>query len=279
VPEGFSWEELQLAPPDQQVPFPTGGAWLVLDGIDRRAPRVATQLPPKGAEARVRVVTGAAPLSEADVPLHCDAVAVDADRGEVTLVWRGTWALPEGVLLEDCRFVAGLGTWAQPVAWSDLFERQGALAQIRGAGAPVGDRTMVHQGTGAAAPAALPFAASPAPVSPAAASAVAPLASLARAAPVTDATRPGATAPIAPIAPFPLAAAATGPSEAVLSGLPWGGPLAAAPAPRVGDETLSVGARRPVATGSSTALAAKLKEMAETDRDGLRKRMASLRGD
>jgi len=80
---------------------------------------------------------------------------------------------------------------------------------------------------------------------------------------------------LAPVAPFPIAGPATG-SPAVLTGLPWGGPVKAATAARPGDETLAAAPAPPPATTSATALAERLREMAK-DKDAIRKLMASLR--
>ena len=159
--DDFAWEFYQSAPRDQQIAFPVGGESLVLDGIDLLAPRLVTQLPPGAAEARVRVVRGGAVGLEAQVLLRCDAIAVDADRREVTLVWRGAWAVREGVVTEDCLVAAGLSASAQPVAWASLWSRSSGSASTSGPRASVDDSTLIQLPGAGAVPFTLPFASTP----------------------------------------------------------------------------------------------------------------------
>lgn len=85
LPETIAWDYFQSAPRDQQIDYPRGGEWLVLDGVHPTLPRVQLRLP--AARGAARVFAHGAPGRPID--LVCDTVAIDADRMRLSMVWRG----------------------------------------------------------------------------------------------------------------------------------------------------------------------------------------------
>src|SRR5205807_381472 len=53
IGDGFPWDYLQAAPPDQQIELLRGDEWIAVDGMHPSLPRLQTRLP--GARALVHV--------------------------------------------------------------------------------------------------------------------------------------------------------------------------------------------------------------------------------
>lgn len=86
LPEAIPWDYFQSAPPDQQIEYPRGGEWLVLEGLTEGSPRIETMLP----EARVVGSLAFAPTgARRPIELVCDTIHVTPDASSFTLAWRG----------------------------------------------------------------------------------------------------------------------------------------------------------------------------------------------
>ncbi len=91
APEGFDFTFFQAAPPDQQIPLLRPGATLVLEHLHPTVPRLETRLPAARPQAfRIDPRTGRV----SEIALRCDTVTIDADRGRVSLVFRGLTDVP-----------------------------------------------------------------------------------------------------------------------------------------------------------------------------------------
>ncbi|EYF01218.1 DUF2169 family type VI secretion system accessory protein [Chondromyces apiculatus] len=89
LPEGFDPGFFNVAPRDQQIAELHDNARLVLEHLHPDHPRLVTSLPglrPRASAARP------GRLAE-EIPLRCDTLWIDTDRGLCTLVWRGRLSL------------------------------------------------------------------------------------------------------------------------------------------------------------------------------------------
>ncbi|WP_437738672.1 DUF2169 family type VI secretion system accessory protein [Sorangium sp. So ce1335] len=98
LPEGIDPGYFNVAPLDQVTNDLTGAEPIVLEHLHPRYPRLATRL--RAPAPRAIALTNGA---EQRVPLRCDTLVIDADRGVAALVWRGQLMLDrpprEGVVL------------------------------------------------------------------------------------------------------------------------------------------------------------------------------------
>lgn len=89
----FDWAYFQLAPSDRQLEALPGDVWVCCEGMVG-APLMRTCL--SGAQAGARLFApGVLSAAGADVPLRPDLLWIDADRGTLTVTWRGHMACPE----------------------------------------------------------------------------------------------------------------------------------------------------------------------------------------
>ncbi len=110
----FDFRWYQDAPFDQWLPPLEGDETLVLEGMNPHAPRTATELPglaPRASWRHARGATGAARMK-------LDGLAVDADRGVLTLLWRGHFGLFPDVAARDVVVTVSLG--AVPPALAEI---------------------------------------------------------------------------------------------------------------------------------------------------------------
>lgn len=219
LPEAFSWEYFQAAPPEQQAPFLGGDEWIVLDGVHPQLPRLQTRLPGVSAAARLVGRSGDTPVA-----LRADMLILDADKGTCAVVWRGRAPVVGGEqALSSMAVAAGVELPGKPIRWENL------LASARSA------------------------AVSPPPELDATIGAPPPPAAKAEVGESTmgmsDAQQ--AAQSLRAVAPFQVATTAP-PSSKSLAATPWGGPLAPAPASPVGESTLALPGppRAPPATPS-----------------------------
>lgn len=82
--DGFDFSFFQAAPRDQQFSHLATDTQLVLENLHPVIASLVTRLPGHRARA-VLEPTGA------EIPLVCDAIAIDTDAQKVTLVWRGSF--------------------------------------------------------------------------------------------------------------------------------------------------------------------------------------------
>ncbi len=114
--DDMDWQYFQAAPEDQRLQSLQGNEQVVLDGVHPARPRLRSQLPSARAEAYLGggTANASAALSEADaagwvaLPLTADTLQIDADRGLVSIVWRGHLRLSATHRLSELILAAGV---------------------------------------------------------------------------------------------------------------------------------------------------------------------------
>lgn len=197
LPDAFAWEYYQVAPNDQQIGFPSGGEWLVLDGVHPAKARIEQRLPVARAVARVGPKSTFAANAIA-VELVCDTLTIDGDRGTLAMVFRGTYPAQ---LTEDAVGALTIGAALQSpgalVDWSAI-----GASQPRAIPMPRASDHAAHDLRGTMA--------------------------------IDEAF--AATSAARPALPFDVGAAQGAPSSALsASATPWGAPMPASP-PAIGEE-------------------------------------------
>jgi uncharacterized protein YjbI with pentapeptide repeats len=115
----FDFRWFQDAPFDQWLPPIEGGETLILEGLSPYVPVLATELPTMLVQASWWHAGGAS----GRLRLRLGRIDVDVDRGVVSLIWRGHFALPAGAALGDIlvRVTTG-GTTLADIAGHDADE-------------------------------------------------------------------------------------------------------------------------------------------------------------
>ncbi|WP_437841872.1 DUF2169 domain-containing protein [Sorangium sp. So ce1153] len=117
LPEDIDTAYFNVAPPDQVTDELTGAERIVLEHLHPRFARLITRL----RAPALRAFTTTYGL-EQRVPLRCDTLVIDADRGVAALVWRGQLLLDhpqrEGVVVvtHDEAAPSSTGTMAPPLS-------------------------------------------------------------------------------------------------------------------------------------------------------------------
>ncbi|MGK3983770.1 DUF2169 domain-containing protein [Sorangium sp. So ce136] len=132
LPEDIDAAYFNVAPPDQVTDELTGAERIVLEHLHPRFARLITRL--RAPAPRAFTTTYGV---EQRVPLRCDTLVIDADRGVAALVWRGQLLLDhpqrEGVVVvtHDEAAPSSTGTMAPP-----LSSRSAAALPFQRASAP-----------------------------------------------------------------------------------------------------------------------------------------------
>jgi len=95
VPAGFDWRALHAAPSDQIIGLLAGDEWIVLDGMHATRPRLQTQLPGFRGAARWHTARQGELGPANALALSGDLLLIDADRQTCSVVWRGSFGLPD----------------------------------------------------------------------------------------------------------------------------------------------------------------------------------------
>lgn len=162
IPDGFNFAYFQAAPADQQIAHLHGNEWVVLEGMHPVHAQICSALP--SAMGRARVFGLGAPGTGRTLALVADTLRIDADTLACSVVWRGSFPVPDAAALAALTIFAGVESTGRPIEWP-------APPEPRPRPAPV---TAVSSGATAAAPVALgatiasaPAAPAPLPVAPA----------------------------------------------------------------------------------------------------------------
>jgi hypothetical protein len=159
IPETMRWAYFQAAPPDQQIDYLVGGEWLVLDGLHPSRARVQTRLPSVSGAARIAILKDGVVATERSVELACDTVAIDGDQQSFSLVWRGSYEVPDEEPPPTLAVLAALETPGVPIDWSKILAGAARPSAVPATtkGVPAFRATAMDLGE-AARKAALPFA-------------------------------------------------------------------------------------------------------------------------
>ncbi|MBM4358154.1 MAG: DUF2169 domain-containing protein [Deltaproteobacteria bacterium] len=120
VGPGFDWGYFQASPPDQQIDHLVGDEWLTLDGVEGARGRVQSSLPGVEGVAWV-MVDGAAHAGQ--LAMTADSLAIDADRLEARVTFRGIFGVREVGELGNIRVAGGLRLRRESLDIFDVAER------------------------------------------------------------------------------------------------------------------------------------------------------------
>ncbi|MGK3969986.1 DUF2169 domain-containing protein [Sorangium sp. So ce118] len=158
LPDAFDWSYFQAAPPDQRVRHLRGGEWIELHGLHPTAPRLRMRLPEARGRARIHGLSASGAGEGQPLDLIADTLRIDGDEQRCTVVFRGSFPVPDEAALAAVAIVAGVELPGEPLAWPERPPERGAAArEPAGAGAAAGRaRGADDEGLGAtqAAPAA-----------------------------------------------------------------------------------------------------------------------------
>ena len=118
IPEAFSWDALQAAPPDQQVGILAGNEWIVMDGLHPTQGRVRMCLPAARGAARVFGLAAHGAPEGAPLDLALDLLHIDGEEQRITATFRGSFAVPSEEALAGVHIVAGVESHGDPIVWT-----------------------------------------------------------------------------------------------------------------------------------------------------------------
>ncbi|AUX48537.1 uncharacterized protein SOCE26_100750 [Sorangium cellulosum] len=134
IPDAFEWAYFQAAPPDQRIDPLRGGEWIELDGLHPALPRLRTRLPDARGLARLHGLSAFGVSEGQLLDLTADTLRIDGDEQRCTVVFRGSFPVPDEAALAAARIVAGVEILGEPLAWPEAPPPQGAAAHGGGAG-------------------------------------------------------------------------------------------------------------------------------------------------
>lgn len=115
IPEGFNFAYYQAAPQDQQVAYLQGNEWVVLEGMSRAEPQICSCLP--SAIGRARVFGLGAGGQGRALALVADTLRIDADTLTCSVVWRGSFPVPDADTLARLVIHTGIDTAEKAIDW------------------------------------------------------------------------------------------------------------------------------------------------------------------
>jgi len=127
LPDGFAWDALQAAPPDQQIASLEGRVWILLAGLSAEHPVLQTSIPPVRGIARLSSAVGSTPQ---EIALRVDTLFIDGEAGQVSITFRGSHVLDDGARLADLRVTGGIKLGAPPIVRPSTPERSNARPQL-----------------------------------------------------------------------------------------------------------------------------------------------------
>ncbi|MCC6527131.1 MAG: DUF2169 domain-containing protein, partial [Polyangiaceae bacterium] len=119
--DGFPWQALQAAPPDQRTALLRGDEWLRLEGLTASHFELVTRLPFASASAWVSIHPGQAPRP---VRMQADRLLIDGDTERCSLVFRGAFPVAVAAELQALRFTVGVASTDAPIDWRQARERE-----------------------------------------------------------------------------------------------------------------------------------------------------------
>lgn len=117
LPAGFPWDFFQSAPADQQIEPLAGDEVVQLDGLFADRFRVTTRLPSARASAVLYRLGANGQVAELPLSLVADTLAIDTDRGTLSVTWRGRASLLHLDDVPVLHLAAGLSVAGSAIAW------------------------------------------------------------------------------------------------------------------------------------------------------------------
>ncbi|WP_437926998.1 DUF2169 domain-containing protein [Sorangium sp. So ce291] len=158
VPDAFDWSYFQAAPPDQRVRPLRGGEWIELHGLHPTAPRLRMQLPEARGRARIHGLSASGVAEGQPLDLTADTLRIDGDEQRCTVVFRGSFPVPDEAALAAVAVVAGVELPGEPLAWPERPPERGAAARDPAGAGAAGGRARGADGDGLGATQAAPAA-------------------------------------------------------------------------------------------------------------------------
>ncbi|XXY55081.1 DUF2169 domain-containing protein [Sorangium sp. So ce269] len=150
LPDAFDWSYFQAAPPDQRVRHLRGGEWIELHGLHPTAPRLRMRLPEARGRARIHGLSASGVGEGQPLDLIADTLRIDGDEQRCTVVFRGSFPVPDEAALAAVAVVAGVELPGEPLAWPERPPERGAAArEPAGADAAAGRARDDDEGLGA----------------------------------------------------------------------------------------------------------------------------------
>ncbi|MGK4008716.1 DUF2169 domain-containing protein [Sorangium sp. So ce1036] len=132
IPDAFEWAYFQAAPPDQRMRYLRGDEWIELHGLHPTLPRLRTRLPEARGRARIHGLSSAGVSEGQPLDLSADTLRIDGDEQRCTLVFRGSFPVPDEAALAAVFVVAGVETVDAPLDWPERPPERGAAAREPG---------------------------------------------------------------------------------------------------------------------------------------------------
>ena len=92
LPENIDGGYFNAAPPDQQAEGLRANERIILENLHPQHARLVTSLP--GVRPRA-AIERRGDVPEQEIPLRCDTLSIDTDRGRCSVTWRGQFALDQ----------------------------------------------------------------------------------------------------------------------------------------------------------------------------------------
>ncbi|XXX76491.1 DUF2169 domain-containing protein [Sorangium sp. So ce134] len=126
IPDAFTWTYFQAAPPDQRMRHLRGGEWIELQGLHPTLPRLRTRLPEARGRARIHGLSAFGVSEGQPLDLSADTLRIDGDEQRCTVVFRGSFAVPDEAALAAAAIVAGVELAGEPLEWPERPAEAGA---------------------------------------------------------------------------------------------------------------------------------------------------------
>ncbi len=112
--EGFDWNYFQAGARELRCSYLAGDEWILLEGFAPEAASRQSRLP--GLAVETQVAVGANDQAHA-LSMNADMLLVDALAGRCSLVWRGSFVVPDELPLDDLRVSVAVPTRGQHLEW------------------------------------------------------------------------------------------------------------------------------------------------------------------
>ncbi|WP_438016978.1 DUF2169 domain-containing protein [Sorangium sp. So ce315] len=132
IPDAFDWSYYQAAPPDQRVRYLRGGEWIELHGLHPTLPRLRMRLPEARGRARIHGLSAFGVSEGQPLDLNADTLRIDGDEQRCTVVFRGSFPVPDEAALAAASIVAGVEIAGEPLDWPEAPPARGAAAREPG---------------------------------------------------------------------------------------------------------------------------------------------------
>ncbi|WP_434044369.1 MULTISPECIES: DUF2169 family type VI secretion system accessory protein [Sorangium] len=133
IPDTFDWSYYQAAPPDQRMRYLRGGEWIELHGLHPTLPRVRMRLPEARGRARIHGLSAFGVSEGQQLDLNADTLRIDGDEQRCTVVFRGSFPVPDTAALAAVSIAAGVELLGETLAWPEGPPESGdAAGRARG---------------------------------------------------------------------------------------------------------------------------------------------------